>query len=68
MVEWQARSATTRDSLDLICQSPHHPGMNRRRFLLTLLAGAIAVPLTAWAQQAGKVYRIGFLGLSSATD
>jgi putative tryptophan/tyrosine transport system substrate-binding protein len=69
MVEWQARSATTRDSLDLICQSPHHPGMNRRRFLLTLLAGAIAVPLTAGAQQAAKIARIGWLGfdLTAAT-
>jgi putative ABC transport system substrate-binding protein len=35
--------------------------MDRRRFLLTLLAGAFAAPLGAGAQQAGKVYRIGFL-------
>jgi len=35
--------------------------MDRRRFL-TSLAGALAVPLTAEAQQAGKVYRIGILG------
>jgi hypothetical protein len=35
---------------------------DRRRFLLTSLAGAIAVPLAAEAQQAGKVYRVGILG------
>jgi putative ABC transport system substrate-binding protein len=35
--------------------------MDRRRFLLTSLAGALAAPLAAEAQQAGKVYRVGFL-------
>ena len=35
--------------------------MDRRRFLLTSLAGALAVPLAAEAQQTGKVYRIGAL-------
>jgi ABC-type uncharacterized transport system substrate-binding protein len=35
--------------------------MDRRRFLLTSLAGALATPLVAEAQQTGKVYRIGFL-------
>ena len=35
--------------------------MDRRRFLLTSLAGAVAAPLAAGAQQAGKVYRIGML-------
>ena len=39
--------------------------MDRRRFLLTSLAGALAAPLAAEAQQAGKVYRIGFLSGSS---
>ena len=33
----------------------HRPGMDRRRFLLTSLAGALAAPLAAEAQQAGKV-------------
>jgi hypothetical protein len=33
--------------------------MDRRRFLLTSLAGALAAPLGVEAQQTGKVYRIG---------
>ncbi len=36
--------------------------MDRRRFLLTSLAGALAVALTAEAQQPGRVYRVGYLG------
>jgi putative ABC transport system substrate-binding protein len=40
--------------------------MDRRRFLLTSLAGAFAVPHAAGAQQAGKVYRVGFLWDSPA--
>jgi len=39
--------------------------MDRRRFLLTSLAGALAAPLGAGAQQAGKVYRIGVLSPDS---
>jgi putative ABC transport system substrate-binding protein len=35
--------------------------MDRRGFLLTSLAGALAAPLAAEAQQASKRYRIGFL-------
>jgi putative ABC transport system substrate-binding protein len=35
--------------------------MDRRRFLLTSLAGAVAAPLAAEAQQAAKVARIGYL-------
>ena len=37
--------------------------MDRRRFLLTSLAGAFAAPLAAEAQQAGRVYRIGWLSV-----
>ena len=36
--------------------------MDRRRFLLTSLAGVLAAPLAAEAQQAAKVPRIGCLG------
>ena len=36
---------------------PHHPGMERRRFLVTWLTGALAAPLTAEAQQAGQTYQ-----------
>jgi ABC-type sugar transport system substrate-binding protein len=35
--------------------------MDRRRFLLTSVAGAFATPLGAGAQQAGKAYRVGIL-------
>jgi putative ABC transport system substrate-binding protein len=35
--------------------------MDRRRFVLTSLAGALAAPLASEAQQPGKVYRIGYL-------
>ena len=38
--------------------------MDRRAFLAAL--GLLAAPLAAEAQQAGKVYRVGFLGNSTA--
>ena len=37
--------------------------MDRRRFLLTSLAGALGAPLDAGAQQTGKVPRIGQCGI-----
>ena len=40
--------------------------MDRRRFLLTSLAGALAGPLAAEAQSPGKVYRIGLLSANAA--
>jgi len=50
---------------------PHHPAMDRRRFLLTSLAGALAAPLAAGAQQPPehptKVYRIGYLTGNTAS-
>ena len=51
---------TTATYLTSTLEPPHHPGMNRRRFLLISLAGALVAPLAAGAQ-AGKVYRIGVL-------
>jgi hypothetical protein len=35
--------------------------MDRRRFLLTALAGALAAPLGAEAQRQDKVWRIGLI-------
>jgi putative tryptophan/tyrosine transport system substrate-binding protein len=49
-------------------EPPHHPSMDRRRFLLTSLAGAVAVPLAAEGQQAGKIPRIGYLSGDSPGD
>ena len=47
--------------------------MDRRRFLLTSLAGVLVAPLAAEAQRAGKVYRIGYRSIqrpeiAGATD
>jgi putative ABC transport system substrate-binding protein len=39
--------------------------MDRRRFLLTSLAGALAAPLAAEAQSAGKVPRVGYVTSSA---
>jgi hypothetical protein len=39
------------DMVDLRLRPAYRPGMHRRRFLLTSLAGAIAAPLAAVAQQ-----------------
>jgi hypothetical protein len=33
---------------------PYRPGMDRRRFLLTSLAGALAAPLAAEGQRVGR--------------
>jgi len=41
--------------------------MDRRRFLLTSLAGACAAPLVVTAQETGKVYRIGYLSFAPST-
>ena len=42
--------------------------MDRRRFLLTSLAGALAAPPTAETQPAGKSHRISFLALTPGED
>ena len=39
--------------------------MDRRRFLLSSLAGVLAAPLAAEAQRVGKVYRIGYLAVTA---
>ena len=40
--------------------------MRRIALIVTLAFGTLAVPLAAAAQQAGKVHRIGWLGVASA--
>jgi len=42
------------------------PDMPRRAFMAAIAGGLLAVPLAAEGQQTGKVYRIGFLGNSTA--
>ncbi len=41
--------------------------MDRRTFLFVFSLGALSAPLAADAQPTGKVYRIGYLGMGSAT-
>jgi hypothetical protein len=36
--------ALSRGALDLIRRPPHHPAMDRRRFLVTALAGPLVAP------------------------
>ena len=52
-------SSSTAPTLTTDRRLPHHPGMDRRRFLLTSLAGALALR-DAEAQPAGKVARLAF--------
>jgi len=42
--------------------------MDRRAFIGTLAGGLLAAPLAAVAQPAGKVYRIGWLGIAPPTS
>jgi len=42
--------------------------MDRRTFLGIMAGGLLAAPLAIGAQQAGKVPRIGFLGVTSPSD
>jgi putative ABC transport system substrate-binding protein len=40
---------------------------SRRKLLVALGAGALAAPFSSFAQQQGKVWRIGFLGIASVS-
>ena len=42
--------------------------MDRRRFLVTSVAGVLAAPLAAGAQPAEKVHRIGLIGVDTAEE
>ena len=55
---------TTVTYLTSTVESPHHPGMDRRRFLVISLAGTLAAPLAAEAQPATKLWRIGFVSVT----
>ncbi len=46
---------------DLGNQPPFGPAIDRRRFLLTSLAGVVAAPLAVEAQQASRIWRVGWL-------
>ena len=46
-------------------EPPQHPGVDRRGFLLTSLAGALAAPLAAKGQQAAKVARVPLIYTTS---
>ena len=52
---------TANGTLDLIPHPPHHPGVDRRRFLLISLAGAVAAPLAAQGPLPERITRIGML-------
>ena len=53
--------ATLGGMVDLLPHPTYLPGMARRPFLLTWLAGALAVPLVAEAQQTGICHVGGVL-------
>ena len=42
-------------SVDLRPHPPHHPSMNRRRFLLASLAGVIAEPVAAGTRRDTRI-------------
>jgi ABC-type uncharacterized transport system substrate-binding protein len=52
---------TTATYLTSTVEQPHHPGMDRRLFLLTSLAGVMGAPVGGRAQGADRVWRVGIL-------
>ena len=52
--------------LDLVPPAPYRPDMDRRRFLLTSLAGIVCTPTIVDSQQPRKVARIGYLSHGTA--
>ena len=40
---------------------------NRRKLIAAFGAGALVAPFATFAQQSGKIYRVGYLGNSSAS-
>ena len=36
--------------------------ITRRQWVIAMLAGALAAPLSSWAQRQGKIWRVGFFG------
>ena len=56
-----ARRAERATHLTPTVDPPYRPGMDRRRFLLTSLASALATPFAGEAQQTGQMRRIAVL-------
>ena len=50
-------------ALTATVEAPHHPRMDRRRFLLAV-RGAVAAPRAVEAQPSVRVYRLGYIGLT----
>src|SRR5262249_55491582 len=41
------------------------PAISRRTFTATVTGGLLAAPLAAWAQQPGKIYRVGLVAAAT---
>src|SRR5262245_58811591 len=51
---------------DPLGTGPLRHRLERRRFMAAVAGGLLAAPLASESQPAGKVYRVGFLGNSTA--
>jgi hypothetical protein len=51
--------------LDLLGRPPYRRGVDRRRLLLSALAGGLAAPLPARAEQATKTRTVGILTMAA---